>query len=232
MKVADCMTKGAVVCRPESTLTDAARMLWDNDCGFLPVVDATQRLVGALTDRDVCMGAFTQGRELASLTVSASMSAPVRTCGADEALESALETMALHQVRRLPVVDAQGRLTGVLSVADVARALDSLTSQDKSQRALADGLVAALSGVCRPRNAPRTERTARTEKQELVPAERKTATAATAERPVPPSPARAVTTDGAQAKEAAKAKPEAAKLAPAKPDAKASAPKAEKKRKH
>jgi CBS domain-containing protein len=116
------MTKTVRCCGPHNTLDAAAHELWDGDCGALPVVDgAERRVVGILTDRDICMGAHFRGRPLAEIDVEHVMTRNVQSCHPGDELSSAEATMQSAQVRRLPVVDDAGQLLGMISLADIAR---------------------------------------------------------------------------------------------------------------
>jgi CBS domain-containing protein len=98
--------------------------MWEHDCGVVPVTvvdDAGERVVGMLTDRDVCMGAYTQGRPLWDIPVAVAMTHGARTCRPKDTIGSALALMASEQLHRLPVIDHGSRLVGLLSFADVAR---------------------------------------------------------------------------------------------------------------
>lgn len=146
MKVRSIMTGDVVSCRPEDTLEVAARLLWERDCGALPVVDVLGNVRAMITDRDICMAAYITGRPLGQLRVAESMSTTLATCGPDDDLSSAARSMIAHAVRRLPVVDPEGKLCGVLSLNDVTRADGP-----------GDNLGArVLDGVSRPRSAGAT----------------------------------------------------------------------------
>jgi CBS domain-containing protein len=120
MKVRDVMTSPVVCCGPSDSLDTAARLMWDHDCGIVPVVNVQRRLIGVVTDRDACMAAYTQGKRLCHLPVSTAMAYRVHTCEPNDSLESAQRKMREHQVRRLPVVDDRGFLLGMVSLADLA----------------------------------------------------------------------------------------------------------------
>lgn len=120
MRVRDVMIDDAATCAPHDSLHRAAELMWDHDCGFVPVV-AGGHLVGFVTDRDACMAAYTQGRPLARIRVGDVMTRSLETTTPDEDLEEAQRRMARSRVRRLPVV-LDGRLVGVVSLNDVARA--------------------------------------------------------------------------------------------------------------
>ena len=121
MNVEQVMTTDVMTCRPGDNLNSAARIMWEHDCGCVPVVDDNERVVGMITDRDICMAAYTQGRPLQALGVAGAMSRSVCCCKPADRLETAEELMRTHQVRRLPVMDDQGRLVGILSLGDLAR---------------------------------------------------------------------------------------------------------------
>jgi CBS domain-containing protein len=153
------MTSEPVTCRPQDTNAQAARLLWENDCGILPVVDEQERLVGMITDRDLCMGAYTKGQAFPDLHVQESMAADVHHCSPADALEDALDLMARHQVRRLPVVDTDRRLVGILSMNDVARCVRDLRDERQRRELLVATLdtLATISEPRPPRPAKRTE---------------------------------------------------------------------------
>jgi CBS domain-containing protein len=115
------MTVSVASCRPTDTLNAAAQIMWDQDCGAVPVVDAEGRLCGIITDRDVCMAAYTQGALITAISVGDVMSGPAHTCHPDDTLTKAATLMADAQVRRLPVVDAQDHPIGIVSMADIVR---------------------------------------------------------------------------------------------------------------
>jgi CBS domain-containing protein len=144
MKIRDLMTPTVHTCRPDATLADAAGAMWRHDFGFLPVVDASGRLVGVVTDRDICMAAYTQGVPLSGSRVATAMSRGILCCTADEEAREVEEAMSRRQVRRVPVVDAGGRVVGVVSLNDFAvHAADVRDSGEKV------ALAETLGGISR-----------------------------------------------------------------------------------
>ncbi|MGK0265671.1 MAG: CBS domain-containing protein, partial [Planctomycetota bacterium] len=113
MKVQDVMNREPHAVRIVDRLDEAARIMWEQDCGFVPVVDGTNTLVGVVTDRDLCMASYMQAAPIASIPVVAVMVPEPVTCGPEDTLVAAMETLAQQQVHRLPVVDSQGVLLGV-----------------------------------------------------------------------------------------------------------------------
>jgi CBS domain-containing protein len=118
--VEDVMTQGATTCSPDATLADAAKIMWDRDCGFVPVTDDGGVLRGVVTDRDACMAAYTRGLPLSAIPVASAMSSDVACVRGDDPLARAHDLMRERRVRRLPVVDERRRVVGVLSLNDLA----------------------------------------------------------------------------------------------------------------
>ena len=120
MKVGQIMNRNVKVCHPQDSLNKAAQIMWEEPCGTVPVVDEERRPVGFLTDRDICMAAYTRGEPLAALRVEGAMARKVVACKADDDLSSAAQLMRLNRRRRLPVIAADGTLVGLLSLDDLA----------------------------------------------------------------------------------------------------------------
>jgi CBS domain-containing protein len=151
MKVNEWMTKDVCSCQLETNMEQAARLMWEHDCGFLPVVGDRGKVVGAVTDRDLCMGAYTQGKALRELPVKVSMSKKVFCCKTTDPVEQAIRVMGDHGVRRVPVVDEEGKLEGILSLNDLFRRMVALS--DSAARAnLSSRLIEAMAAVCEPRH--------------------------------------------------------------------------------
>jgi CBS domain-containing protein len=132
-RVGNIMTGGVLVCSADDSLARAAQIMWDGDCGIVPVVDANYRLEGVITDRDLCMAAYTKGRALHEISVADVMSRAVHRCSADDSLARAIAIMAETRVRRLPVVNAEQQLVGILSVADIVRGVHVLEQREAEQ---------------------------------------------------------------------------------------------------
>lgn len=120
MRIEQIMTRDVATCTAEDSLNRAAQLMWDNDCGCVPVVGADNKLVGIVTDRDVSMAAYTQGKRLSEIAVGDIMSRDVQTCAQGDALTVAESRMREAQVRRLPIIDKSGALVGIVSLNDLA----------------------------------------------------------------------------------------------------------------
>jgi FOG: CBS domain len=121
MKVEEVMTREVEFCTPETNLAAAAMQMWDRDCGVLPVLDNERKVIGMITDRDICMKAATNHQDIAAIKVEELTSGPIYTCKPDTDIREALETLQRAFVRRLPVVNDEGQLEGLLSVSDILR---------------------------------------------------------------------------------------------------------------
>jgi CBS domain-containing protein len=148
MLVNELMTPGPQACGPDTNLCEAVQMMWDGDFGVLPVVDEDGHVLGIVTDRDVSIALGTRNVAPSQLRVGDVMTREVHTCHAQQGVKSALEAMAEHRVRRLPVVDAEGRLCGMFSLND------AVLAGDKSVRAL--DLVQTLRSICTHRQPPKS----------------------------------------------------------------------------
>ena len=149
MRIKEIMSQPVVTCPADSTLDAAARLMWEYDCGAIPLVDHDGRLAGIITDRDICISAYTQGKPLAQVPMCTAMAKQVYACHADDVIESAEHLMRDNQVRRLPVVDNDGRPVGVVSLNDLARLAG------RARRIGVDReIVETFAAVCQPRTSP------------------------------------------------------------------------------
>lgn len=147
------MSQPVAVCQLSDSLDQAARLMWEDDCGAVPVVDSAGRAVAMVTDRDICMAAYTQGKPLCQISVSTAMSKDLRACLPDDTLEQAEQLMMEYQLRRIPVLDDDGHPVGILSLNDLARAANH---QHPAAPAGLDGVsqltaTRTMAAVCAPR---------------------------------------------------------------------------------
>jgi len=124
MQITQLMTENPRTVPAGSSVVDAAQLMRDEDAGIAPVVDG-ERLVGVVTDRDIAIKVVAEGRDPRSTTVDEIAATDLVTIDPQQELDEALRLMATHQVRRLPVVEEDGRLVGILAQADVARYADA-----------------------------------------------------------------------------------------------------------
>ncbi len=119
MKVKDVMTPDAKAIWITESLADAAKEMWEGDCGVLPIIKDGRKVVGMITDRDICMAGAMRERSLAHISVEEVMNRSVYAAEPEEDIEQALKTMREHKVRRLPVLNLEGELEGILSMNDI-----------------------------------------------------------------------------------------------------------------
>jgi CBS domain-containing protein len=143
MKVFEVMTIDAGFCHPEDSLTRAAQIMWEKDCGAVPVVDAQKRVVGIITDRDICVAAATRNRRTSSIKASDMNFRPLKTCSADDDVKDALKRMRKYKIRRLCVTDKAGELLGIVSISDILLK----AGEKKSVRKL---IFSTLEAISRP----------------------------------------------------------------------------------
>lgn len=156
MRVEQLMTRDVRTCGPEDSSAVAAQAMWERDCGCVPVVDAQRRVVGMVTDRDICVAAWIKGRNLHEIGVREVMSEEVIACRIDEVAELAEALMREYGVRRLPVVDLEGKLAGLLSLADLA--CEARRENGRLWRDVdSSGVALTLAGICQPRQGARPD---------------------------------------------------------------------------
>ena len=147
MNVRDLMKQDLAVCCPDDTLGDAARLMWQHDCGFVPLVEPeTGHLLGTITDRDICMAALSSERPIHELSIATTMHRGAHACSPDDDLSVVHGLMREHQVRRLPVVDDAGSLIGVISLNDLG-----LQALDQEQPERAATVAETLGTICQHR---------------------------------------------------------------------------------
>jgi len=121
MKMDALMTKKPATCRPDDTLAEAARTMWETDVGCLPVLDSEGFPIAMVTDRDICMAAYTQGVPLSASHVSSAMSRRLVSVTENAKLAEVESLMQKNQIRRVAVLDVAGQLAGIVTLGDIAR---------------------------------------------------------------------------------------------------------------
>ncbi len=121
MKVKEVCRTDVRACVPQNSLATAAWVLWEGDCGILPVTDGDGKVIGVVTDRDICMATATKRRRAEDIAVMELIGGKVRTCRPEDSVLEALRIMREGRVRRLPVGGAEWKLKGILSINDLVR---------------------------------------------------------------------------------------------------------------
>lgn len=146
MRVVEIMTGTPYHCSPETNLGSATELMWIGNCGFLPVVGQDNKVIGVITDRDICVALGTRNRTAGNVTVGEVMSGKMFSCAPEDQIEFALETMRAGHVRRLPVVTKAGALVGVVSIDDAIIHAEKPGVGGASGLAVAE-VVKALQGI-------------------------------------------------------------------------------------
>jgi CBS domain-containing protein len=149
MKVKEVMMRTAASCNRETNLGAAVEILWNRNCGILPVVDAEQKVIGVITDRDICIALGTQNRLPGEVTVGEVASGKLFACRPDDDIRLAMASMAETKVRRLPVVTTDGKLEGILSMDDIVTHSEARGGKPASELSH-DDVVETLKAVYRP----------------------------------------------------------------------------------
>lgn len=148
MRVQELMTREVKTCHRGTNLAEAASMLWENDCGTLPVVDDENKIVGMISDRDICFAVATKGRLASEIAVGEITSGrPVYTCLPESQIQEALATMQQRQVRRLPIVNRENKIIGILSISDVVLAAQAEPRGNVSNQEA----ISTLKAICEQR---------------------------------------------------------------------------------
>jgi len=152
MELKRLMKSPVLSCSPNDSLESAARIMWENDFGCLPVTDGEGRLVGMITDRDICMAAYLQGGPLRTLYVGSAMAREVFSCRPEDTIDDCKTIMRAKQVRRLPVIDGEGGLIGIVSLSDLGQR--ARRDGQRQKGAVTYGEVGeTLQAISKPRRA-------------------------------------------------------------------------------
>ena len=143
MKVQDVMSVEIGFISPADNLALVADVMRQKDCGSVPIVNAENRIVGMITDRDICIAVGTQDCKASEIKAEEFCSGDVIVCDADEKIKDALKKMRVNKIKRLPVTSQSGELVGIISVSDILRAIEN----DKKLR---KKLVSTLVEINKP----------------------------------------------------------------------------------
>lgn len=149
MRVIELMTGTPAYCRPDTNLGAAVELMWNYNCGILPVIDDDDKVIGVITDRDICIALGTRNKLSGKVVVSEVASPKVICCKPEDDVRSALASMAEARVRRLPVVNDQDKLVGIVSMDDVVTRMQ-LGRRPLTVELSSEDVVRILNLVYRP----------------------------------------------------------------------------------
>ncbi len=157
MNIQKIMSAPPVTCRVGDTLNTAAQLMWEHDCGAIPVLGEDGSLAGIVTDRDICMAAYTQGAPLGHISVDSAMATDVHACSPEDTIDAVERLMSNEQVRRVPVLDEERRPVGLVSLNDIAR-----HTAGSKKNGIDRELIQTLAAIGQPhREAPEKKRSSR-----------------------------------------------------------------------
>lgn len=147
MKVKEVMTPDAKAIWLTESLSDAAKLMWDNDCGVLPIIKDGRKVIGMITDRDICMAVAMRDANPSGVSVEEVMTGEVYAVSTEDEVDQALQTMKDHKIRRLPVLNPEGELEGMLSMNDIV--LHAKTSKGAAAGTIKyDDVVKTYQAIC------------------------------------------------------------------------------------
>ena len=147
MKVKEVMSDGARVCDLNASLADAAKTMWEADCGVLPVLKDGKEVVGLITDRDICMALAMRDCNPDAVSVEQAITGVVYSVAPEDDVREALQAMQEHKIRRLPVVSPEGELKGMLSMNDIVLKAEERGDPGTTELAYAD-VVNTYKAIC------------------------------------------------------------------------------------
>ena len=144
MTIKDLAACDVKSCSPDTDLASAAKIMWDGDCGVVPVVNEQRRVVGMVTDRDICIATATRSARPAEIQVRDVMSRELSSCHLTDDVRDVLKTMKRARVRRLPVLDNEERLAGIISLNDLV-----MRAECRANAAVpGEAFLETMKGIC------------------------------------------------------------------------------------
>ena len=144
MKVQDVMTKDVLFCSPTDNPAAAAERMMQKDCGIIPIVTEEKKVIGVITDRDICLAYARRGAKLAAFNLEEFIGKKIISCQPTDKIEDALKKMKKNQVKRLIITSQDGILLGIISIADILLATDKHKSLTKK-------VISTLKSINKPR---------------------------------------------------------------------------------
>ena len=149
MIVKEVMNHEVTSCRPDTTQESAAMLMWNGDCGTVAIVDDESKVIGIITDRDICMAVALQHKTASEIQVQEVMSRHLFTCNPENDIMNALKTMPFQKVRRLPVINDSGQLEGIISIEDIIARADRGRRGIQTPELSYDDTMTTLKAICR-----------------------------------------------------------------------------------
>jgi CBS domain-containing protein len=142
MRVQEIMSNRPLTCGPQANLAEVAQLMWKGDCGIVPVTDSNGKLIGVVTDRDICIAASTKDKAPSQIYASELPRGDVHACRPEDQAQTALTFMREHRVHRLPVTTQDGTLRGIISINDLVLAAGETADVSAAE------VIATFKGIC------------------------------------------------------------------------------------
>lgn len=146
-KASDVMESPAIFCHVSQSLNDAARLMWEHDLGAIVVVNDAAEPVSMITDRDICIASYTQGRPLYECSLASAMSKTIVICHEDTQLAEVRDMMVHARLRRIPVVDSEGKLAGLIGLTDLLEEAHSALPKDRKRGSSSPMIVETVQAI-------------------------------------------------------------------------------------
>ncbi len=148
----DVMQRPAIACHLNQSLNDAARLMFEQDLGAIVVVNDAGEPVSMITDRDICIASYTQGRPLYECAIASAMSKTIMTCGTDTSIDEIRDMMIGGQLRRIPVVDAAGKVAGMIGLSDLLEEAQASLPKDRKRGSTSPMIIQTVHGILQSPN--------------------------------------------------------------------------------
>lgn len=145
MNISEICTRGVKFCGPQDNLATAAELMWEYDCGAIPVLEDSGKLMGMITDRDICLALATRKAVAPDVPVQEVMSGSLDSCTTGDPIEHVLKVMRNAQLRRIPILDAEGTFKGMVSVNDILEGIQNLECKSTREALLQEAMLTLMA---------------------------------------------------------------------------------------
>ncbi len=151
MLIKDLMHQGAITCKSQDSLEQIGSLMWNEDCGAIPVLDDSERVIGMITDRDIAMAAVLKHRPLWEINAGELVGdKQLFACSPEDDVHTVLRSMGTHRVRRMPVLDAERHIQGIVATKDLVEHIHAQAGRAKGEEISPDEAITILQEICKP----------------------------------------------------------------------------------
>jgi len=151
MLIKDLMHQGAITCHSQDSLEQIGSLMWNEDCGAIPVLDENDRAIGMITDRDIAMAAVLKHSPLWEITAGELVAGKqLFSCSPEDDVHTVLKNMGTHRVRRMPVLDGEQHIHGIVATKDLVEHIQAQAGRTRGEEISADEAITILQEICKP----------------------------------------------------------------------------------